>query len=223
MRHAPLPAAALLLATLTPTSAAADGPESAEKPPYQRPLQGDDAKRAAALAKRIDELREKDRYAEALQAAEELLALRRRVQGADHYEAVNAQWDVEALKQVAALPEERRAAYGALDRGKQEAYQLVRKGRFAQALPLLQRLLEQRRRVLGEEHPDTATSYGWIAQTLNAQGKAGEAEPLYRKALAIDQKVLGEAHPHTATNYNNVAFNLQAQGQYVEAEPLYRK
>ena len=49
-------------------------------------------------AERLGELREKDRYAEAVQAAEDLLALRRRLQGADHHEAVTAQWDLAALK-----------------------------------------------------------------------------------------------------------------------------
>src|SRR5437763_64843 len=80
---------------------AADAP--AGQPPYQRLLHADDAKLAAALEKRIGELRAKDQYAVAIQAAEDLLALRRRVQGADHHEAVDAQWEVAALTKVAAL------------------------------------------------------------------------------------------------------------------------
>jgi tetratricopeptide (TPR) repeat protein len=201
----------------------ADEPKQAEKPPYQRLLQGDDAKQAAALEKRIRELREKDRYAEAIQAAEELLALRRRVQGADHHEAVDARWGVEALKKVAALPAEQRATYGAAERGGTEARQLERKVRFAQALPLLQRLLEQRRQVLGEAHPDTARSYNNVALNLNAQGKYAEAEPLFRRALGIYRQALSEQHPDTAICYHNVAANLQARGKYAEAGLLYRQ
>ena len=76
---------------------------------------------------------------------------------------------------------------------------------------------------LGEDHPDTVTSYNNLASNLNAQGRYGEAEPLYRKALEICERELGEDHPSTATSYNNVAYNLNAQGQYEKAEPLHRK
>ena len=72
-------------------------------------------------------------------------------------------------------------------------------------------------KVLGEDHPDTATSYNNLASNLNAQGKYGAAEPLYQKALAIRLKVLGEDHPDTATSYNNLAFNLDDQDRMQEA------
>jgi CHAT domain-containing protein/Tfp pilus assembly protein PilF len=203
--------------------AAADEPKPAEMPPYERLLQGDDAKQAAALDQRIRELREKDRYAEAIQTAAELLALRRRVQGADHYEAVSVKWYVETLRKVAALPAGRRAAWRQAEQGDQEARRLERKGQFAQALPLEQRLLELRRQVLGEAHPDTATSYNNVAYFLDAQGRYAEAEPLFRRALDIYQQALGEQHPDTAQSYNNVAHNLDTQGKYAGAEPLYRQ
>ena len=80
-----------------------------------------------------------------------------------------------------------------------------------------------RRKVLGEDHPDTAASYNNLALNLDAQGKYGAAEPLFQKALAIYLKVLGEDHPDTAASYNNLASNLDAQGKYGEAEPLYQK
>src|SRR5262245_48818733 len=86
-------------------------PKPAEKPPYQRLLQGDDDKQAAALQQRSLERATADDYAGAVQAAEELLALRRRVQGADHHETVSVQWDVAALRKVAALPAEQRAEW----------------------------------------------------------------------------------------------------------------
>ena len=89
--------------------------------------------------------------------------------------------------------------------------------------PLWQETLAICQRVLGEEHPSTATSYNNVASNLNAQGRYEEAEPLYRKGLEISQRVLGEEHPSTATSYNNVASNLDDQGRYEEAEPLYRK
>jgi CHAT domain-containing protein len=213
----------LLTALAGKTTAAGPEPEPAEKPPYQRLLQGGDAKRAAALQKRADQRAAADDYAGAIQAAEQLLALRRRVQGADHHEAVDAHWRVAELEKVAALPAERRAEYRAAERGGRKAPQLVEHGHLALALPLLQGLLELQRQVLGEEHPGTAVSYNNLAATLEAQGKAVEAEPLFRKALAICQQALGDQHPLTATGYNNVATSLDAQGKAAVADPLYRR
>jgi tetratricopeptide (TPR) repeat protein len=77
--------------------------------------------------------------------------------------------------------------------------------------------------VLGEEHPNTATSYDNVASCLDHHGKHGKALPLYEKALAIRRKVLGEDHSETARSYNNLAYCLNAQGQHGEALPLYQK
>ena len=85
------------------------------------------------------------------------------------------------------------------------------------------RRLAIRRKVLGEEHPDTANSYNNLASNQNAQGKYALAEEGCRKALAIYRKVLGEEHPDTAGSYNNLAGNQNAQGKYAEAEEGYRK
>jgi len=68
----------------------------------------------------------------------------------------------------------------------------------AEAEPLFRKALEIRERVLGPDHPDTATSYNNVAFNLNAQGRAAEAELLFRKALEIRERVLGPDHPDTA-------------------------
>jgi CHAT domain-containing protein len=86
-----------------------------------------------------------------------------------------------------------------------------------EALPLFRKALAIRLKALGEQHPDTATSYNNVAVCLEAQGKAGEALPLLRQALAIFQKVHGEQHPLTAASYNSVASCLAAQGKHKEA------
>ncbi|MEW8659886.1 MAG: TIR domain-containing protein, partial [Candidatus Thiodiazotropha endolucinida] len=58
------------------------------------------------------------------------------------------------------------------------AYYLDAIGRFKEAEPLYLQALEICQRVLGEEHPSTATSYNNVATNLNAQGRYAEAEPL---------------------------------------------
>jgi tetratricopeptide (TPR) repeat protein len=198
-------------------------PAASAKPPYQRLLHGDDARKAAGLNKRTGELTEADQCTEAIRAAEELLALRRHAQGDEHYEVVNVRWSLEALRKVAALPVKQRAEWRQALRSGLEAQRLMDQGLYAQALPPLQKRLTLCRQVLGEDHPDTANSYSWVAYNLHAKGKHAEAEPLLRKALAILHKALGEGHPDTASSYDNLAVSLDAQGRHAEAEPLLRK
>jgi tetratricopeptide (TPR) repeat protein len=204
------------------------GQESAEeplreKPPWQRLLQGADAKKAQRLEGRLQELQEAGKFEDALAVAEELAALRTRVQGAGHWQAVSAQQAVEAVRKTSRAGKEAQAKYAQSFADQRQADALFGKGRYREAQPLLEGILATRRKVLGEEHTGTAASYNWVAYNLDRQGRYQEAEEGYQKALAIRRKVLGEEHPLTASSYNNVAFNLQAQGRYKEAEEVYQK
>ena len=59
-----------------------------------------------------------------------------------------------------------------------------------------------RLKALGEDHPDTAESYGNLAYNLAGQGKYAEAVPLLRRSLAIRLKTRGPNHPETAFDEN---------------------
>ena len=198
-------------------------PKTEPKPPWQRLLTGGDARMAANLDKRIGELEEANNYTEAIRRREELLALRTRVQGADHWETVNEKWALAATTKIAALSAEKRAGWRQAEKGSAEAGRLLQQGVYGKALALLQERLKWCREVVGEEHPLTAISYDEIGYNLHAQGKYGEAGPLLQKALDIRRKILGEEHPDTATFYYHAAFHLNAQAKYGEAGRLYRK
>jgi tetratricopeptide (TPR) repeat protein len=216
---------ACVVCGLVGTTTRADDPKlkTETKPPWQRLLKGDDAKKAAELGKRIEELEAADKYAEAISQSAELLALRTKVQGVDHWETVNEKWTVTALKKVAALPEQKRTGWRKASRGNAQAKGLEQKAHYVKALSLRQERLKWCRQVLGEEHPDTARNYANVAVNLDDQGKYAEAGPLHQKALDIRRKVLGEDHPDTAKSYDRVAANLNVQGKYAEAAPLYQK
>jgi tetratricopeptide (TPR) repeat protein len=186
-------------------------------------LQGDDAKKAEELEAQSSKLHGEGKFEEALKVAEALVALRERKQGTDHWEAAGARTAVEALRRVIRADEKDRVEYAGIRTLVREASAWEAKGRAGEALPIREKILAICRKVLGEEHSDTAASYNNVAFNLNAQGKYAEADEWYRKALAIQRKVLGEEHPSTATSYNNVAFNLNAQGKYAEAADGYRK
>ncbi len=96
-------------------------------------------------------------------------------------------------------------------------------GLHAAALPLQERALATRRRVLGEEHPDTLRSIASMAVLVDAQGKLAESEPYYREALEKRRRVLGEEHPDTLKSIASLGSLLEAQGKYAEAERYTRE
>ncbi|MGA2702455.1 MAG: CHAT domain-containing protein [Isosphaeraceae bacterium] len=186
-------------------------------------LTGDDARRAQELDKAIVASINSDRWDEASAQAEELLALRTRDQGPTHFETVNAQWRLRALRRVAPMPQEDRVAYRSAQTLNGRAVILYGQGKYAQAQPLYEKALEIRRRLLSDDHPDTATSYNNLALNLNAQGKYALAQPLFEKALEIRRRLLSDDHPDTAISYAWLAANLANQGKYAQAQPLFEK
>ena len=56
-------------------------------------------------------------------------------------------------------------------------------GKYAQAQPLFEKALEIRRRLLTDDHPNTADSYNNVASNLNAQGKYLEARDRWLSAV----------------------------------------
>jgi len=78
-----------------------------------------------------------------------------------------------------------------------------------------------RRRLLGENHPDVATSLNNLADLYFSQVKDKEAETLYLQALDVRRRVFGENHPDVATILNNLAGLYKSQERYEDAERLY--
>jgi len=207
-----------------PTTAQTTSPKEAQPPALGlRKLTGDDAGRAEELDKAIDTVLKADRWDEAIAKAAELLVLRTRAQGPKHFETVNAEWRLKTLRRVAPMPHEDRVAYLSANTMDEQARALYAQGKYAQAQTLHEKALAIRRRLLADDHPDTAASYNYVAFNLQAQGKYTQAQLLYEKALEIRRRLLTEDHPDTAGSYNNVAYNLNARGKYAQAQPLYEK
>ncbi|MEL6854402.1 MAG: tetratricopeptide repeat protein, partial [Cyanobacteria bacterium J06607_13] len=76
-------------------------------------------------------------------------------------------------------------------------------GRYEAAEPLFQDALALRRKLLGDDHPDVATSLNNLAGLYESQGRYDEAEPLYLRAIAILINRLGQQHPNTQTGIDN--------------------
>ena len=70
-------------------------------------------------------------------------------------------------------------------------------GRYEEAEPLYLQALQLRRSLLGESHPDVASSRWNLAALYANQDRLAEAEPLLVQAVELYQQVLGNRHPHT--------------------------
>ena len=105
----------------------------------------------------------------------------------------------------------------------EQVIQLINQGQYATAIPLAERALAIRKKVLGNEHPLVATSLDNLATLYQSQERYSEAEPLYRQALKMYQRLLGNEHRDVATSLNNLAAVYHRQERYSEAESLYRQ
>ncbi|OCQ99140.1 hypothetical protein BCD64_22695 [Nostoc sp. MBR 210] len=105
----------------------------------------------------------------------------------------------------------------------QQTQKLYQEGKYSAAIPLAERSLAIREKVLGNVHPDVAQSLDNLAALYDAQGKYQQAELLLLRSLAIYKKVLGNEHFFVATSLNNLAALYHAQRKYQQAEPLYQR
>jgi hypothetical protein len=61
-----------------------------------------------------------------------------------------------------------------------------------------------RRRVLGDDHPDTFTDYFRLAAVIEQQGRTQEARELYDQVFTGRRRTLGEQHPDTVAAYRAI-------------------
>ena len=80
----------------------------------------------------------------------------------------------------------------------------------------LTRALTIREKVLGPDHPFTATTLDNLASLYRDLGKHEEAKPLYQRALAIYVKVFGPDHPNTTRVREEYSKLLKVMGEEVE-------
>ena len=96
-------------------------------------------------------------------------------------------------------------------------------GLYGKAAALNKRILNQKKNLLGPEHPSTLTSMNNLAGVLGSQGKYKEAERMHRRTLTLSESVLGTEHPDTLTSMNSLALVLGNQGKTEEAERILRR
>jgi CHAT domain-containing protein/tetratricopeptide (TPR) repeat protein len=194
-----------------------------ERPPPPESLKGEDDRRVRTLQQTIEQLKSERKFAEAIEPAREVLAIRRKALGADHWSTDDARHAVDDLERIARLPEEGRRAVSTLVSLGKKFNASKEQGRLSEAESLARSMLEICTRWLGKDHPDTARSYTRVAIVLEMHRKYVEAERLGREARAIWLKSMPNDHPDTVRLNNNLAITLHPQGKFTEAESLFRE
>jgi tetratricopeptide (TPR) repeat protein len=98
---------------------------------------------------------------------------------------------------------------------------LLEQVKYTEAKDLLEKTIAVEKAILGENHPDHATSLNNLAVALQDLGNYVEARKLLVRVLAIMQRNYGKKHPVYARGLNNLAENYRTTGELDKAEPLY--
>lgn len=108
-------------------------------------------------------------------------------------------------------------------------------GRLSEGEGLLKRVVDERRRLTGEDSADTARALHELASVYILQNRPDEALPLYQRAVAIFRRELGNDHgdtlsgvggassPFTLTVMRKLAQLLHTQGRDADAAPIARE
>ncbi|MCB5910042.1 tetratricopeptide repeat protein [Streptomyces pinistramenti] len=87
----------------------------------------------------------------------------------------------------------------------------------------LHRAVDDRQRLLGDDHPDTLTARSNLAGAYQSAGDLQQAVPLLQRTLTDIVRVLGNDHPHTLITRNNLAHAYQSAGHPQQAIPLLQR
>ena len=160
---------------------------------------------------------EREVFAAARKARQEVLALRGKLHGMKPWKVTDARLALADVERVAALSPDQRRRLAEANQLNQRVVELFAQGKYREALELVQKALTIRQQLLGEEHRDFARSLNDLALVYDAMGAYGRAEPLYRQAQEIWKKALGEEHPVYAISLNNLALLYQATNRPQQA------
>jgi len=96
-------------------------------------------------------------------------------------------------------------------------------GLYSSALPLQESALQLRKKVYGEDHPQTLRSMKDVALLLWHLGRYDEAEPLYREVLERCNRANVDDPEIASSARDSYSVLLQDMGRAAEAEPLARE
>jgi tetratricopeptide (TPR) repeat protein len=99
--------------------------------------------------------------------------------------------------------------------------ELIRAGKYNEALPLAQAMVADQEKRLPSR--DLAGALNNLAEVYSGMGRDAEAEPLYKRALGVMEKSGGLDSVDMAPELTNLAALYERQSRYAEAEPLFKR
>ncbi len=180
---------------------------------------------------------ERGDYTRAGAALEAALAEQRRLVGPDHPDALDSLLALgEVLHGAGHVTEARSLVQESLARNRRvygEQHEKTARALFALAPlvasadldaeeALLLEALEVRRRVLPQNHPDLALTFGALAEHHRQRGNLDHSRELYRQAFAVFQSPTERQHPRAVTVMNEYAELLGTMNADAEAEAVQR-
>ena len=105
----------------------------------------------------------------------------------------------------------------------QQEQELEREGKYVEAIPLAQQVLELSRRRAGPENGAVAYALEILAALYNRLDKYEQAEPLYLEALGIMKEAKGPESKDVAATLKRLGRLYYDMGEYAKAEPLFQE
>jgi eukaryotic-like serine/threonine-protein kinase len=102
-------------------------------------------------------------------------------------------------------------------------HSLQARGDYVGAEAAYREALAIRRRILGDQHPRTATSIHNLALALEMQERRDEAESLYWQSLELNRGLLDPEHTHIALTLTTLARLYSNQDDHERAEALLQE
>ncbi|KAF7357315.1 FabD/lysophospholipase-like protein [Mycena sanguinolenta] len=93
-------------------------------------------------------------------------------------------------------------------------------GEYKESAGMLETVLEEENRLLGDKHPDTLVTMGNLASTYSDLGEYGKASVLQMAVLEKQKQILGDNHPDTLLAMGNLASTYSDLGKYEKASVL---
>ncbi len=158
---------------------------------------GGEAKDLAALEKQLGGLKEQGKYAEAIPAAQRILALTEEIQGSNSWQTARC------LNEL-----------GSLHRSLSH---------FEAAAALYERALVINEKALGSAHPETATTIFNLASLYQSQGDYAKAETNLLRAVTLGEQAWGPGHANTAEALRCLGLLYLDTGRYPQAESALQR
>ncbi len=192
------------------------GPDA---PDYRRSLSNlaDDLRNQAEAAE------QRDAFAVARKARQEVLDLMIERWGKDHWQVTDARLALENTGRLEALDIPQRERVRSAERLLKQADELDRAGKPADALPLARQAACACAAVLGQKNRLRGDCLFWLGHLNREIGQLNQAEALLTEAFAVRKEVLGQKHPDTIKTLNNLGFLFGKKKEYAKAAAAYRE